>query len=150
MTTYVVERMSEDSYGEYMLGGYNYRVEHLHIEAENVEEAIKKAQKPGYVVNDRYVRTLEELEQEKAELERRWAEEEAKKRAQAEKRKATEARKAEEMGLSVEEYRKLKNLKRYLNQNLKELADMAKRTVELEEDNRRLEAKIARLEGKRP
>lgn len=150
MTTYVIQRMSEESYGEYMCGGNNYNVEHLHIKAENVEEAIKQAQKPGYVVNDRYVRTLEELEQKKAERERRWAEEEAKKRAQAEKRKATEAKKAEEMGLSVEEYRKLKNLKRYLSQNLKELAGIAKRTVELEEDNRRLEGKIAWLEGKRP
>lgn len=131
MATYRVERMTCTDYNIYMSGGYNYEVEKLLIEAETAEEAIQKATKLGMVVNKEYVKTLEEIK----------AEEEAKANAEAErkvkaertkaKRKETELRKATEMGLTVEEYRKVKAHK----------ATVAKVTREIEELEKVLEQK---------
>lgn len=92
--------------GNYMMGGDKYTVERVNIMADNAGDAIKIAErKHGYVVNKRNVKTLEELEEE-----RRAENEEianaAKKRADAAaKRKATEQKKAEELGMTLEEYR---------------------------------------------
>ena len=131
MGTYRLERMTTTDYNIYMGGGYNYEVEKLLIEAETVEEAIQKAEKPGMIVNKGYVKTLEEIEAEKEAQAKAEAEREAKaKRAKA-KRKETELRKATEMGLTVEEYRKAKARK----------ATIAKVTKEIEELEKALEQK---------
>lgn len=89
-----------------MRGDYLYDVENLDIEAETPEEAVNKARANGYeIINEGYVKTLEELEaKEKAWREQRAAEE-AKKEAAKAKREATEARKAEEAGMTLKEYR---------------------------------------------
>ena len=62
MTTYRVERMTATNYGRMMRGEYNYTVEKIDIVAENKEDAIAKARKNGYIVNEIYVKTLEEIE----------------------------------------------------------------------------------------
>ena len=150
---YQIEMMTPGDYHDYMGGGYNYSVKKKHVEADTTEQALELAKKlfPGYVINENYIKTVEELELEQAEREaeykRRQAEQAAKDRAQAEKRKATEAKKAEEAGLSVEDYRKLVKYKKILKSNLAELEQLTKRITALEEDNKGLEAKIARLEG---
>lgn len=150
---YQVQMMTPDSYHAYMCGSNEYHVDEKTIVADTTEQALEIAKKmyPGYMINENYIKTLEELALEKAEREayynRLHAEEEAKRRAQAEKRKATLERKAAEAGLSVEDYRKLKKYKDILKSNLAELAQLTKRISELEEDNKGLEAKIARLEG---
>lgn len=106
MKTYRVERVNTENFIKMMRGDYLFDVEYLDIEAETAEEAVNKARKNGYeVINKGNVKTLEELEEE-----RRAENEEianaAKKRADAAaKRKATEQKKAEELGMTLEEYR---------------------------------------------
>lgn len=92
--------------GAYMMGSDKYTIADVNIMADNAGDAIKIAErKHGYVINKKDVKTLEELEEE-----RRAENEEianiAKKRADAAaKRKATEQKKAEELGMTLEEYR---------------------------------------------
>lgn len=92
--------------GAYMMGSDKYTIADVNIMADNAGDAIKIAErKHGYVINKKNVKTLEELEEE-----RRAENEEianiAKKRADAAaKRKATEQKKAEELGMTLEEYR---------------------------------------------
>lgn len=131
MTTYKVERMTYTDYDIYMRGGYNYNVESILIEAETAEEAIQKAKKPGMVVNEGYVKTLEEIKAEQEAKANAKAEREAKAEKAKAKRKETELRKATEMGLTVEEYRKVKAHK----------ATVAKVTREIEELEKALEQK---------
>lgn len=107
---YEVQRMTEKEYNYMMGGGIYTNTEYLHIEAESVEEAIRKAEAPGMVVNKGYVKTLEEIEAiRKAEKEAHEAKESERIR-KAEERKArkleADTRKAEAMGLTLEEYRK--------------------------------------------
>lgn len=111
MATYRVEMMTRGDYHEYMMGGYNYWVRKVDIEASTAEEAaeIAKNNNPEMVINTDYVRTVAELEEmeakEKAELEAlRKAEEEKKARAKARKAEREKA-KAEALGLTIEEYK---------------------------------------------
>lgn len=106
MKTYRVRRATTENFIKMMRGDYLYDVENLDIEAETPEEAVNKARANGYeIINEGYVKTLEELEaKEKAWREQR-ASEEAKKEAAKVKREATEARKAEEAGMTLKEYR---------------------------------------------
>lgn len=123
---YRVERMTNADYVNYMEGGYNYEVEKIVVEADSVEEAIKKVEKAGYEVNKNYVKTLDELEAERKAREAMWAEEEAKAEAAKAKRKATEARKAAEAGLTVEEYRKEKARKAHISRLEREIENLEK------------------------
>ena len=111
MKIYRIEMMDKGSYNEFMTGGYDYRVQYFEIEAETAEEAlaIAKANNPNLVANEGHIRTVEELEAEKAEREAKWeatrkAEEEKKTKAKARKEEREKA-KAEELGLTVEEYK---------------------------------------------
>lgn len=111
MKTYRIEMMDRYSYNEFMMGGYNYKVQYFEIEAETAEEAlaIAKSNNPDLVANEGYIRTVEELEAERKAREARWeatrkAEEEKKAKAQARKEEKEKA-KAEELGLTVEEYK---------------------------------------------
>ena len=107
---YVVQRMTIDNYYDMMGGHMGYICEKTTVEADTKEEAIEKARKDGYVVNEGYVRTVEEIEAEKrAEEEKAKAE----KRAEEEKQKraiAREEAKAEEMNMTVEEYKAYKKM----------------------------------------
>lgn len=55
MKVYRVERMTNRDFDNYMSGSNCYNVEHLHIRANDREEAINKAQEKGYVVNENWV-----------------------------------------------------------------------------------------------
>ena len=137
---YRVQRMSMDSYNAYMGGSYNYWVEELDIEANSPEEAVELAKAEGYVVNDRCVKSVEEIEaEEKAREEARKAEAEKKANAKARKAEA-EARKAAEAGMSVEEYRKDKARKANIRKMEREIA-------ELEAELLRKKAYLAKLVG---
>lgn len=119
MNTYRIEMMDRRSYNEYMTGGYNYTVQHFEIEAETAEKAlvIAKSNNPDLIANENHILTVEELEAARKANEAKWearckAEEEKKAKAKA-RREEREKVKAEELGLTVEEYRaKVKHEKR--------------------------------------
>lgn len=134
--TYIVERMTIANLCNYMSGSNNYSVETLYIEAESVEEAIEKASADGYEVNKNYVKTVAEIEAERAALEVARAEAAAKEAAKKARREANEARKAAEAGLTVEGYRAMKK------REAKKRA-IARDIVAMEEHIERLKADIA-------
>ena len=130
---YFVERMSIDNYHEMMTGGYNYSVEHLEIEAESKEEAVEKAQKTGYYVNDGYVLSLEEVEAKRARAREEARKEEERKQRAKERKAEREKAKAEAQGLTVEEYKHLKNRERKMKRmeaNVRELEEALDRARE--------------------
>jgi len=130
---YFVERMSEAYYHEMMQGGYAYSVEHLEIEAESKEEAVEKARKEGYVVNEGYVVSKAEREAEEARAEARAREREEKERKAKERKAEREKAKAESQGLTIEEYKHLKNRERKLKKmqaNVRELEEALDRARE--------------------
>ena len=82
---YRVEHMTRKSYDEYMSCGYNYTTNKEDVLAENAEEAVKivKAMFKSHVINKDYVKTVAELEAEKAAEE---AEREAARKKEAERK----------------------------------------------------------------
>ena len=133
MKTYEVQRMTKANYSLYCDGSYHYDVEKLHIEAETAEEAGKKAEADGYVVNYGYIKSIEELEAMKKAWEEELKAEAQKKAERKAKAKAREEWKAREAGMTVEEYRAEKK-------RLKLIKDV---TTEIEE----LKAELARKEA---
>lgn len=131
MKTYEVQRMTEADYSNYLDGGYNFSVEKLHIEAETAEEAGKKAEADGYVVNYGYIKSVEELEAMKTAWEEELKAEAQKKAERKAKAKAREEWKAREAGMTVEEYRAEKKrvkLIKNLNKEIEELkAELARK-----------------------
>ena len=130
---YLVQRMTIDSYHEMMQGGYFYNLETLEIEAESKEEAVKKAQKDGYVVNDGYVIDKAKAEEAEARAEARAREREEKERKAKERKAEREKAKAEAQGLTLEEYKHLKNRERKLKKmqaNVRELEEALDRARE--------------------
>lgn len=133
MTTYRVERMTVANYNRMMSGSNNYSVETLTIEANSKEEAVKKAKARNYMVNENYVKSVEEIAEARAKAEaEEKAEAEKKAKAQA-TRIANEKAKAEAMGMTVEEYRAYKK-----NEAWKKRA--VKRIAEIEEEIKKLKA----------
>jgi hypothetical protein len=111
MTTYRIEMMTTNHYHNFMMGGNNYWVDKVDIEANTAEEAIEIAKKnnPEMIINTNYVKTVAELEEMEAKRKAEWeahlkAEEEKKEKAKARKIEREKA-KAEELGLTIEEYR---------------------------------------------
>ena len=89
------------------MGGHNYWVDKVDVEANTAEEAIEivKKNNPEMVINTNYVKTVTELEEMEAERVAKWeAEEEKKAKAKARKLEREKA-KAEELGLTIEEYK---------------------------------------------
>ena len=126
MTTYRVTIFTEENYGKYMSGSNNYDNECVYVEANSKEEAVKKAQRTGYVVHTPSVKTFEEIQKEEERYDT-WVADRTKKEAQIQaKRKATEARKAQEAGLTVEEYRKEKARKATITRLEREIAEIEK------------------------
>lgn len=136
MKTYEVQRMTEADYSNYLGGGYNFSVEKLHIEAETAEEAGKKAEANGYVVNYGYIKSVEELEAMDKAFEEKLKAEAQKKAERKAKAKAREAKKAQDAGMTVEEYKAEKkrlNLIKNLNKEIEELkAELARKEALLE------------------
>lgn len=126
MNTYKVERMKYGDYCRYLAGAYNYDVEVVEIQAETAQEAIAKANAVGYMVNEGYVKTVEEIAAEDAAREAAYQARQAKAQARKEKRLATEMRKAQEAGMTVEEYRKAKARKAQATKLEKEIAELEK------------------------
>lgn len=137
--TYVVNVMTNREYAEYMSGSWVLS-SNLHIEAENAEEAITIAENNGwYVIDEKNVKTVEELEAERVEREnerkeRERKEEEKKAKAKA-KREANEKAKAEAVGMTVEEYREAKRIERNIKKHEKEIEKLRK---EIEYHERRI------------
>ena len=111
MTTYRIEMMTANHYHNFMIGGNNYWVDKVDIEANTAEEAIAIAKKnyPAMVINTNYVNTVAELEEMETKRVAQWeahlkAEEEKKAKAKARKLEREKA-KAEELGLTLEEYK---------------------------------------------
>ena len=52
MKLWKVERMTEKDYHKMMGGSWNYQVETVYIDADTAHQAVLKAGKPGYRVND--------------------------------------------------------------------------------------------------
>ena len=124
MNTYRVERMKFGDYMAYLAGANNYDVEVVEIQAETAMEAAEKAAAVGYVVNEKFVKTLEEIAAEDAAREAAYQARQAKAEARKEKRLATEMRKAQEAGMTVEEYRKAKARKAQRTRLEKEIAEL--------------------------
>lgn len=138
MKIYEVQRMTEDDYSNYLGGGYNFSVERLCIEAETAEEAGKKAEADGYVVNYGYIKSLEELEAMKNADREYWEAEEKKKAERKARAKAREAERAREAGMTVEEYRAEKK-------RLKLIKDVTKEIEALKAELARKEALLKKL-----
>lgn len=134
---YRVERATEANYHSMMSGSMNYSIEKLDIEAETPEEAVKLAQKDGYVVNKEYVKTVAELEAEAAKWQAYFEAERAKEEAAKARKIAREVEKAEAMGLTVEEYKRYKKDKAIAKKLPAEIA-------ECEAEIERLKKEIAR------
>ncbi len=138
MKTYEVQRMLEADYGNYLDGGYNFSVEKLHIKAETAEEAGKKAEADGYVVNYGYIKSVEELEAMDKAFEEKLKAEAQKKAERKAKAKAREEWKAREAGMTVEEYRAEKK-------RLKLIKDVTKEIEALKAELARKEALLKKL-----
>lgn len=126
-TTYKVQMMNNTNYEAMMRGEYIYSVETVFIEATSKEEAYEtvKAQNPTMVVNT-FVESVEEIEAQEKARQERIAKEEAKK-AQAKARKqANIERKAQEMGMSVEEYKAWKKVQDKKKRYMKEIEEFEK------------------------
>lgn len=126
MTIYKVERMTDENYYMMMDGSYGYHVEELEIEANSKEEANEKARKDGYVVNENWTKSLEEIEAEDARIEAYLKKEEEKREKAKAKRKATEERKAAEAGMTVEEYKKEKARQKRIERLKNEIEELKK------------------------
>lgn len=105
--TYKIEMMDNASYFAYLAGCANYYVKTIEIEANSKEEAIANAKVmfAGYVINDKKVYDVEELEAAERAFEERIKADEAKAKANKEKKLAKEIEKAEKAGMTLEEYR---------------------------------------------
>lgn len=71
MKIFRTEMMTSGNYHEYMMGGYNYKVDYYDVEAETKEEAIAIAKKdnPNYHINT-YAREVEKREYTTTEKDR--------------------------------------------------------------------------------
>lgn len=105
--TYKIEMMDNANYSAYLAGDATYYVKTIEIEANSKEEAIANAKVmfAGYVINDKKVYDVEELEATKKAFEERIKTDEAKAKANKEKKLAKEIEKAEKAGMTLEEYR---------------------------------------------
>ena len=132
--TYRLEMMIKEEYDKMMRGEIWYHVDNAIIEAETIAEAIEKAHRmnPDMVINEGFVKTLEEIEAEKKLAEKRWAEEKAKKEADKAKRLANEIAKAEAEGLTLSEYRAKKNHERKIRTAEKAVTEAKKKLAEAE------------------
>lgn len=92
--------------GAYMMGSDKYTIADVNIMADNAGDAIKIAErKHGYVISKKNVKTLEEFEEERRAENEEIANTAKKKADAAAKRKATEQKKAEELGMTLDEYK---------------------------------------------
>lgn len=132
--TYRLEMMTKEEYNKMMRGDIWYHVNYATIEAETVAEAIEMAHRmnPEMIINEGFVKTLEELEAAKKLVEESRAKEKAKKEAEKAKRLANEIAKAEAEGLTLAEYKAKKSHERKIRAAEKAVAEAKKALAEAE------------------
>lgn len=138
MELYRVEKMTQNDYHLYMTGytsGYDIITEL--IPADSPEEAIKIASQNGhYVVNEKYVKTPEEIEKDKQERNRRYKEKEKqekeKRRKIQEEKRLKNIQEANKLGLTVEEYKIERKRKKDI-EKIKEEINYLKKALNLKE-----------------
>ena len=138
MTTYRIEMMTSDDYCRYMGGSNECRLYEIDVDAETAEDAvmIAKRNNPEMVINEKYVKTIAEIEaQQVAWANARKADEERRAATRA-KKAAKEQEKATALGLTVEEYREKIKYERRVKAAEKEVAELTKA---LEAAKKRLE-----------
>lgn len=138
MAMYKIEMMTKEDYFSYMTGSNNYHLKDVIIEAENAKEAISIAHEKflGMIINEGYVKTVEELAAIEAENNAR-IEEALKEKANKEAaKKQKEIEKAAALGMTEEEY------KAYKKEEAKKRR-YAREIKEKEEEIAKLKAEIA-------
>ena len=135
-----LQGMTSEAYGKMMLGYNGYYVSDIWVEAETKEEAYKIAceQNPELVINT-YIESEEEINNHEKRVAEMIAEEKRKEREKAERKAKREQEKADEMGITIEEYKEYQRLK--TNKRRHESAmeshykaiERAKRGIEYEE-----------------
>jgi len=142
MTTYTIEMMTTNNYINYMAGSNNYCTETINVEANTVEEAIlfAKNNNPAMIINENYVKTVEEIKAEKTNWEAFLKAEAEKKAINKAKKEAKEKEKADALGLTIEEYKikvkhdkKVREITRTIEKLEKELAEAKAKLAKLNE-----------------
>lgn len=120
MTTYTLEALTINNYHEMMSGNPMLAFPLIiTLEANSKEEAITiaKAQYKGYVINEKYVLSAEEIAEREVQKIAREEQYRLEEEAKAIRRANNELAKAEAMGMTLEEYKEYKkeiaNRKRY-------------------------------------
>ena len=144
MKNYKIQMMTRENYQAYMGGGLNYYIENVIIAAEDKETALKiaKTNYLNYIINEDYIKTVEEIEEERRAHREKWdkiyKEEEERKALARAKKEEREKAKAKELGLTVEEYKvkikkdkKIRELKKEIEQLEKELARKKEKLAKL-------------------
>ena len=132
MAVYKIEMMTNKDYFSYMTGAH-YHVEYAIIEAENAKEAISIAHKKflGMIINEEYVKTVEELAAIEAEDNAR-IEEALKEKANKEAaKKQKEIEKAAALGMTEEEYKVYKKEEAKKRRYAREIKEMEEEIAKL-------------------
>ena len=132
MAVYKIEMMTNKDYFSYMTGAH-YHVEYAIIEAENAKEAISIAHKKflGMIINEEYVKTIEELAAIEAEDNAR-IEEALKEKANKEAaKKQKEIEKAAALGMTEEEYKVYKKEEAKKRRYAREIKEMEEEIAKL-------------------
>ena len=116
MKEYRVERMTFENYHNMMMGSH-YHMEAITVIAESKEQAVELAKKDGYMVNEKYVRTVEEIKKEEKERVRLANE-------KAEKAKAKRAEKMAQPGAKAKANYRRKNTE--IKKMMEEIARLQK------------------------
>ena len=134
MNTYKVQRMTEKDYANYMLGGFNFCIETIEVEAENEAEAAKLAAVNGYRVNANAIKTIDEAAEAKREAKaaevKRATEATAKIAAAVAKKNA----KAAAMGMTIEQYEEAQKLKAKKARYNREIAEAEAMIAKLQKE----------------
>lgn len=141
MKTYRVTKMTKEAYLMAMGGSHSYDTEIVLVEAESLNEALKKVESEGFVAPKAWASTLEEYEAKEKAFKERMKTLEANREKAKIKRKETEKRKAAEAGMTVEEYRKEKNRKANITKTQNKITELKKELA-------KAEAYLAKLEKK--
>lgn len=113
MTRYKVQGMTSEAYHLMMTGCHGWIPNEFWIEANSKEEAYKIAveQYPNLIIND-YIESEEEINQYIAKVQAIREKRERKEKEKLERKTKREEEKAEEMSLTLEDYKEYKRLER--------------------------------------
>lgn len=135
MKTFRIEMMSNKNYVEYLGGSNNYVGAEFLIEADNVQDAVNKAKNlhpEMVVINENFIKTIEEINQKEEERINRIKEEEAKRLEAKARKRAREIEQANKEGLTIEEYEAKKKIEKKIRATERKIAEL-KNELEKEE-----------------